>query len=99
MEQALRTDEHAIELAPALSAAQSKAVLLLTKPTIIPTPTPESPKPEPTPEKGVVGQGSEENLGMTAAKDLLSGLDRELRKGQSIRLNVSWIIEEGGDER
>jgi hypothetical protein len=99
VEQALRTDEHAIELAPALSAAQSKAVRLLTKPTIVPTPTPESPKPEPTPKRSVVGQGSEENLGMTAATDLLSGLDRELREGQEIRLNVSWIIEKGGDEQ
>ena len=99
VEQALAADEHAIELAPALSAAQSKAVLLLTKPTIVPTPTPESPKPEPTPKRSVVGQGSEKNLGMTAAKDLLSGLDQELREGQDIRLNVSWIIEEGGDEQ
>ncbi|MHC4175951.1 MAG: phage resistance protein [Planctomycetota bacterium] len=98
VEQALRSDEHVIQLGPALKEAQSKAVRLLTKPAVAePTPDPTT-KPKPTPKRQVVGKGSKENLGIAEAKDLLSDLDQGLREGQDLRLNVSWIIEEGGSE-
>ena len=99
VEQALRSDEHVIQLGPALKGAQSKAVRLLTNPPVTePTPDP-TPKPKPTPRKRVVGKDSKEGLGISEAKDLLSDLAQGLREGQDIRLNVSWIIEEGGSEQ
>jgi hypothetical protein len=47
----------------------------------------------------MVSQGSKENLGMAAAKDLLSGLEQGLQEDRDIRVNISWIVEEGGTEQ
>ena len=98
--QALRSDEHVVQLGPALKAAQAKAVRLLTESAKPPVSPPQPPETKPTPKQGkrVVGQGSKENLGMAATKELLSSLGQELRDGQDIRVNISWIIEEDGTE-
>lgn len=100
VKQALCSDEHVNSLGSALKAAQSKALRLLTKPTPSPTPTPKPPEPQPIRKQGKqpVKQGSKENLEMTAAQELLSNLEQDLREGQDIRLSISWIVEEGGTE-
>ncbi len=99
--QALRSDEHVVQLGPALKEAQAKAVRLLTESTKPLGPIPQPPGTKPTPRQGkrIVGQGSKENLGMTDAKELLSSLGQELRDGQNIRVNMNWIVEEGGTEQ
>jgi hypothetical protein len=100
--QALTSDEHVVQLAPALKGAQAKAVRLLTKsaPTP-PTKHPERPEPEvvtPPPTVGVrtVSQGSEQNLSIQSAKGLLERLADEVSAGQSARISIGWVIEEGG---
>lgn len=101
LREALASDEHVIELAPALKAAQAQAMRLLEKlvevkpqdPSIIPPPiTPPARK-----QKKVVGQDSRQDLSLSAALELLSELDGKLTSGQSARVNVSWVIEEGGE--
>ena len=42
-----------------------------------------------------VSDGSETNLGLKAAEDLLLKLGKGLKTGQNVRLSISWIIEEG----
>ncbi|MGE0826036.1 MAG: DUF6079 family protein [Candidatus Binatia bacterium] len=98
VEQALRNDEHVVQLGPALQTAHSKAVRLLTATAKLPEPPQKPPEPTPVPKPGkrVVGQGAKENLEITAATELLSSLGQELRNGQVLRVNLSWIIEEGG---
>jgi hypothetical protein len=102
--QAMEADEHVIALGPTLKEAQLKAVRLLTE-----TPKPVDPSPDPgsrpTPpeakppqsKRRVVATESRENLTLADAKTLLANLDRDLGKGQDIKLNVSWIVEDGGD--
>jgi hypothetical protein len=104
VQRALQSDEHVVQLAPALKGAQAKAVRLLTKPTPPPIPRPvdttKPPAVEPPPPAGrkVVSQGSEQDLSLPAAKKLLANLDAGLKSGQSARVNVSWTIEEGGSQ-
>ncbi|MCE9553883.1 MAG: phage resistance protein [Planctomycetes bacterium] len=104
---ALRSDEHVMQLAPALRGAQAKAVRLLSKPTQAQPPTgpaPVVPPAGPTivapvvPDntRKIVSQGAEQGLELPAAKELLAKLDRDKRAGQAVRVNLSWIIEEGG---
>lgn len=102
LEDALASDEHAIELAPALKSAQAQSMRLLeklvevkppvTKPGVAPPPI----KPPVKQEKKVVEQDSRENLTLQAAKSELDSLDSRLGPDQSVRINVSWVIEEGG---
>ena len=94
------SDEHVVQLGPALKAAQAKAVRLLTESAKPPVSPPQPPETKLTPKQGkrVVGQGSKENFRMAATKELLSSLGQELRDGQDIRVNISWIIEEDGTE-
>ena len=91
------SDEHVFQLAPALKGAQSKALRLLTLEQPKPPPPPESPaEPEPptTPGQKIVGQGSEQNLGMRETKELVSKLSQELKSGQEIKFNIEWTIKE-----
>lgn len=103
LEDALSSDEHAIELAPALKSAQAQSMRLLEKlvevkpPVTKPGVAPPSIKPPVKQEKKVVEQDSRENLTLQAAKEELDGLDSKLRPDQSVRINVSWVIEQGGD--
>ena len=48
-------------------------------------------------EKKVVERDSKQDLSVSAAKEILARLDGNRKSGQSVRVNVSWIIEEGGD--
>jgi hypothetical protein len=97
--EAMRSDEHVVQLGPALKTAQSKALRLLTQsPDPGPGPGPgpgPTPDPEPKPGKRVVTQGSRDNLNLAATKDLVAGLEREVKPNQDIRVNINWIIEEG----
>jgi len=95
--EALESDEHVIQLAPALSSAQSQAVRLLTEPVVKPEPKPE-PKVTPPVTKGkrTVDQGTRGDLDLSAAQDLLAELEAKTVKDQTIRLSIGWRIEEGG---
>ena len=94
--EALRSDEHALQLAPALRGAQAKAVQLLTKQS-------EGPhvchtlKPPVKPGRREVERDTKEDLTIAAAEACLSGLSRQLKPGQSARINLGWVIEEGGE--
>ncbi|QDU98792.1 phage resistance protein [Lignipirellula cremea] len=104
LQNALASDEHVLELAPALKSAQAQAMRLLEKlvevkpPT---TPPPVSPPPIEPPgknKKRIVGQDSKQDITLSDAKNVLSELDGKLKSGQSVRVNVSWVIEEGDGE-
>jgi len=101
VEEALRSDEHVVPLAQALKAAQSKALRLITELTKLPDTPPKLPEPKTIPKQGkrTVSKGAQENLGMTAAQELLSSLEQKLSKGQDIRLNIIWIVEEGDQKQ
>jgi hypothetical protein len=65
-------------------------------------PKPELLPPEPKPiqkhGKRVVSRGIQENLEMNTAQGLLSELTQNLQAEQTIRLSISWIVEEGSTE-
>jgi hypothetical protein len=105
--QALASDEHVVQLAPALKGAQARAVRLLTKPQTEPrTPvephkTPSSPPTAPLASSSgrkIVAQDSQSDLAISDAQALLSRLNEQLRPRQSIRITINWTIEEGGAE-
>ena len=99
LQKALASDEHVLELAPALRSAQAQAMRLLEKLVEVKPPkppiTPPPIEPPPKKEKRIVGQDSKQDLTLPAAKEVLSDLDGKLKSGQSVRVNVSWVIEEG----
>lgn len=96
---ALSSDEHVIELAPALKSAQAQSMRLLeklveVKPPSKPSFTPPEIKSPEVQGKTVVEQESLENLTLQAAKEELEGLGSRLGAEQSVRINVSWVVEE-----
>jgi hypothetical protein len=104
--QALASDEHVTALAPALKGAHARAVRLLTKAMPAPQPPvvpPVVPPPSPTPPvvrpvlkgKKVVGQDTKQDLSMTEARRVLAEVEGKIKPGQTARINVSWVIEEG----
>ena len=108
LKKALSSDEHVLELAPALKSAQAQAMRLLeklvdVKPPVNPPPIappsvqPPSIQPPARKEKRIVGQDSRQDLALPAAREALSELNGKLKPGQSVRVNVSWVIEEGGE--
>jgi hypothetical protein len=102
VQEALESDEHVAQLGAALKLAQSQAVRLLTqKQQPSPSPEPMPPvKPSPQPASGrkIISQGSKEQLGLPAAKELLAKLDKEADNGRTVELTITWLIEEGGDK-
>jgi len=94
VKQALGSDEHVVQLAPALKSAQAKAVRLLIEVVKPLPPTAAPPPPKPKPGRRIVEQGSQQNLDLTAAKDLLIQLGSKMRTEQTIRLDLEWIIED-----
>jgi hypothetical protein len=99
LREAIVGDEHVLPLAPSLKTAQSKAVRLLTKqPVASPLPPPSEDRPKEKPGRKIVNHGAKQNLALPEAKELISKLDRDLRAGQTVQLNISWIVEEDGSE-
>lgn len=103
--EALVSDEHVVALGPALKESQSQALRLLTDTTqqteaITETIAGSKPPQTITPisERRIVTQDSRENITLTAAKDIFSNLEQNLQEDQNVKLNLSWIIEEGGDD-
>lgn len=62
-------------------------------------PLPPQPKPIQKRGKQVVSQGAKENLEMATAQELLSELTKNLKAEQTIRLSISWIVEEGSTDQ
>jgi hypothetical protein len=104
LKESIAKDEHVVELAPVLKSAQAQAMRLLEKavekkqvttpPGTTPPVTPPPIKPPVKKEKKVVEQDSKQDLSLSWAKDVLAQLDGKLKADQSVRVNVSWIIEE-----
>lgn len=107
LKESLGKDEHVVELAPVLKSAQAQAMRLLEKavekkPVTPPSDTPPQVAPPPIKppvkkEKKVVEQASKQDLTLSAAKGVLAELDGKLKSGRTVRVNVSWIIEEGNE--
>ncbi len=97
--EALQSDEHALQLAPALRGAQAKAVQLLTKRIKVPPPPPGEPplKPPVKPGRREVQWGSNEDLTIAEAEACLSQVSSDMKPGQTARINLGWVIEEGGE--
>ena len=107
---ALAADEHVTALAPALKGAHASAVRLLTKvvpppdpkPPIVlpPVDLPRGPTPPVTPPrpqgKKIVGQGAKQDLALADARKILADLGGQVKPGQTARVNLNWVIEEGG---
>ena len=108
---ALASDEHVLELATELKSTHAQAMLLLerlveTKPAAPSAPAikPQSQTNEATPvpiptvkRKTVIDQNSEQDLTLSAARDLLADLAGKIQANQSVRVNLSWVVEQGGD--
>jgi hypothetical protein len=105
--EALRCDEHARPLGPALKEAQSKAVRLLTAipappPQPVPTP-PVVPPPvappithpvPPVPGRMVVEKGSVSFEDLAAARTELGELAKKVTAGRKLRGTIAWQVEE-----
>ncbi|PQO28928.1 phage resistance protein [Blastopirellula marina] len=97
VDKALASDEHVISLAPTLKTVHSQAMRLLEK-QLAKVQPPEPPvKPLPKSKDKLVEQGSQEGLTLEAAKKLLGDLEQKGAGGKSVRVNLSWVIETGGD--
>lgn len=97
----LRADEHVTSLGAALKGAQSRAIAILTRKKETPTPSPPVGPPKPKPpvkRKHVIDRGEENELGVAEVKTLLTELEGKLGHGCSLRMNLSWIIEEEREE-
>jgi hypothetical protein len=102
---ALQVDENVTALGPVLKEAQLKAVRLLTdsRPPTPPgpdhgggaPPVPPGTKP-PQSKNRVVASESRTGLSVSDAESVLGELGKEVKKGRTVKLNISWIVEEGG---
>jgi hypothetical protein len=109
--EALTSDEHAIQLAPALKGAQSEAMRLLEKLVEVKPPSPEPP-PNQLPsasradghgtsvaagtDPSGMTSGSKSDLALHVAKQLLAELEAKLKPGETLRVHIEWTIERGG---
>lgn len=108
LRRALESDDHVVPLAPALKAAQARAVRLLTQPAPpppVPPPVPPvdvSPPvvipPPPRPGRRVVRRESVQNLDLKTARERMSQIEREAKPGQSVRVDLTWTIEEESNQ-
>jgi hypothetical protein len=94
---ALSKDEYAVALKPALDAALSDALRLLTETSV---PPPPSPKPSPpSPGRRRLETQRQVNLGAAEATRLFEALGARLRKDPTARLDVDWeLFRPGGPE-
>ena len=102
---ALQVDENVTALGPVLKESQLQAVRLLTETRVPLPPDPDDegdapPIPPvikpPQSKRRVVASDSRDNLSLADAESLLGKLEQEAQKGRSVKLNISWIVEEGG---
>ena len=89
--EALKSDEHAVQLTPALRGAQSRAVQLLTK--AVREKQRETTR-KPSSGKRIVDEGSECGLTLSQAEALLARIRSKTAESCSTELTVSWHIEE-----
>mgnify|MGYP006283586125 CR=1 FL=1 len=99
---ALSSDQHVKPLGPVLKSEQAKAIDLLTPPK--PSQEagekkpdegkPEVSVPEPKPGKKVIESSSLQGATLEAASDKLTELKKKTKPSQTVRVNVSWVIEE-----
>ncbi|MEB3288487.1 MAG: hypothetical protein VKI82_01150 [Leptolyngbya sp.] len=95
--QALSSDEHVLPLGSAAKKAQAAAVQLLSQPVDPPSIPPVIPPEKPPIAQGkrIVDQGSTAQLDVKSAQDRILDLSTKLKAGQTLRLSLSWTIEEG----
>ena len=100
---ALQVDENVTALGPILKESQLQAVRLLTETRVPLPPNPDDeggapPIPPvikpPQSKRRVVASDSRDNLSLADAESLLGKLEQEAQKGRSVKLNISWIVEE-----
>ncbi len=106
MKEALKEDEHVIGLEAAIKGAQAKALSALTKKIEKPKPGPGSGdgtggkpvivKPN-LKGKRVVEEGQENDLGIDDLKSLAVRLEPKVKEGRTLRMNITWIIEEDSE--
>ena len=113
LKKALASDEHVLQLAPALTTAQAQSMRLLqklvdVKPPGEPTRSVQPPVQPPAilppaiqssagSNRRIVSQDAKQNLALPAAREILSELAGKIRPGQSVRVSMTWVVEEGGD--
>lgn len=112
LKEAMMSDEHVLDLGPALNSAQARAMRLVSQAIETPptpegetttaeTPTDNDSPPPPTSGAAVqiIDQGTKQGLTLSAAEEILSELKARLKPAQQARVNVSWVIEEGGSQK
>ena len=96
---ALIEDEHVKALQSTFRAAETTAIRLLKpeeKPIQVSPPTVDPPiAPAPSPGTRVVEQDAKTGCSLEEADSLLNTLSSKLKSQQTIKVNVSWVIEEG----
>jgi len=68
-------------------------------PVMPPITPPVTPPVDPpiTPGVQIVSKGTEKDLSTAAARELLADIDKQVKTGQTAKVSVSWVIEEGGE--
>jgi hypothetical protein len=111
--EAMKCDEHAVALGARLQEAQSRATRLLTQQPASPGPTaPPVPGVTPGTEKEtggkpsaggkswkVVRQDMRQDMDFGEISGLLKDLNKDVTSGRRIRISISWIIEEEGENK
>ncbi len=102
--EALEADEHVRQLGSILKDAQSRAIAILThkpKGKIDPPPKPPQPPKPPKPPvktRRIVDQGQREELDAPSVQSLLTELEKKMTPDRTLKVNLNWVIEEGGNE-
>ena len=97
---AMKADQHVTVLGPVLKIEQSKAIDLLSVPTVAtpmpPVKTSVAPIDEPSIKRGykMIDSGKRENISLAEAETEIERIKKKVKSSQTIRINVSWVIEE-----
>lgn len=95
VETALIEDEHVKPLKSTFAKAEAVGIRLLKPDEPTAPPSPEPPKvPEPTPGIQVVEQDSKQGIDLGDANSLMETLKSKIKPNQTIKMNVSWVIQE-----
>lgn len=87
---ALRQDEHVVELASSVQGAEAKALRILTKGAT--PPTPPLPAPDPIRDSVVVEEGEQSFDELDAARQHLDQLAEKMGDYEGIRVSMAWTI-------